>query len=490
MAWRHAGGFDPRTGEETGTVKDPRRRTFSSAGSQPGINRRQVLSRGALLLGAAVPTLGLSAAPARSETLDEDKIKETVFPNGLKLVVKESRASDLACVQVWIRAGGFLEDENTAGTAHVIEHLVFKGSEISDPGSIDAEIENLGGLLEAATDKDWTRFSCTVAGRYVGKVLQVIADTVRKPRLRIEDWEAEKPVIREEIEQIRLNPDAALQKILFQLAFQKHPYRNDVRGTTEFLNGLDIAAVRAHYKKYYVPSAMTVVVVGDVDPAGVERATRAAFQADQGSKTPAPPLPPEEKPCQRADRRVLNSIYLSGYVGIAYPAPSVKDLPDTHAMDILLTTLEHSGIGRLPRALRGAGAVRAGYETRRQAGLMTVIAGTGRTETEQVEAVLRREIDFAVNRGIPPDEVELAKRILRGSYALDNEPYSGQSGTLGYYDSIDRWQFAADYLQKVEAVTPAQVNEVASKYLAADHSVSVLFRPRAAGPPQPPRSGA
>jgi zinc protease len=227
-----------------------------------------------------------------------------------------------------------------------------------------------------------------------------------------------------------------------------------------------------------------------VDPAGVERATRAAFQADQGSKTPEPPLPPEEKPCQKADRRVLNSIYLSGYVGIAYPAPSVKDLPDTHAMDILLTTLEHSGIGRLPRALRGAGAVRAGYETRRQAGLMTIIAGTGRTEAEQVEAILKREIDFAVNRGIPPDEVELAKRILRGSFALDNEPYAGQSGTLGYYDSIDRWQFAAEYLQKVQAVTPAQVNEVAGKYLAADHSVSVLFRPRAAGPVEPPRSGA
>lgn len=454
-----------------------------------GLSRRQVLSRGALLVGSALPGIGL-AAPARSGTLEASKIKETVFPNGLRLIVKESRANDLAAVQVWIRAGGFLEDENTAGTAHVIEHLVFKGTETSGPGSIDDEIENVGGLLEAATDKDWTRFACTVSGRYVGKVLQVVGDAVRNPRLRVEDWEAEKPVLREEIEQIRINPEAALQQILFQLAFQKHPYRLDVRGTPAFLNTLDVDAIRAYYRKHYVPSAMTVVVVGDVDPAGVERATRAAFQADKGTKAPELTLPPAEEPCLKPERRLLQGLFLSGYLGIAYPAPSVTDLPDTHAMDLLLTILEHAGTGRLPRAMRGAGAVQVRYETRRQAGLMIVLASTGRGETEQAENLLRREIDFAVSRGIPDQEVQLAKRILRGSYALDNEPYSGQAGTLGYYATINRWQFAAEYLEKIEAVTTAQVNEVAAKYLKPERSVSVMFRPRVAAPMQPPRIGA
>jgi zinc protease len=475
-----------RTAEETGTVKDRR----PPAARPPGLSRRKVLSRGALLLGSAVPTLGLAAAPARSGTLEASKIRETVFPNGLRLVVKEARANDLAAVQVWIRAGGFLEDENTAGTAHVIEHLVFKGTETGGPGSIDREIENLGGLLEAATDKDWTRFACTVSGRYVGKVLQVVGDAIRNPRLKLEDWEAEKPVIREEIEQMRINPEILLQAQLFQLAYEKHPYRYDVRGVPGFLNGLDIQAVRAYYRKHYVPSAMTVVVVGDVDPAGVERATRLAFQAEKGPRPPEPELPAAEQPCRKAERRVLPGPFLGGYLGIGFPAPAVTDVPATHAMDVLLTVLEHNGVGRLPRAMRGGGGVQARYETRRQNGLMIVLASSGRGETEQVEALIRREIDFAATRGIPAQEVDLAKRILRGSYALDNEPYSGQAGTLGYYAAIDRWQFAAEYLEKIEAVTPEQVNEVAGKYLNQDHSVGVVLRPRVAVPMEPPRIGA
>jgi zinc protease len=454
-----------------------------------GLSRRKLLSRGALLLGSSLSGLGF-AAPARTGTLDASKVKETVFPSGLRLVVKESRATDLAAVQVWIRAGAYLEDDLTNGTAHVIEHLVFKGSETGGPGSLDGEIENLGGLLEAATEKDWTRFSCTVSGRFVGKVLTVIADALRKPRLKIEDWEAEKPVVREELQQVQINPEAAMAQILFGLAFKKHPYRLDARGTDQVINSLDIQQVRTFFQKHYTPANMVVVVVGDVDPAGVEKITRAAFQADQpAAKTAAAQLPPEEVACEKAERRALPTGYLSGYVGLAFPAPSVKE-PETHAMDLLLTMLEHGGQGRLPRAMRATGGVRATYETRRQACLFTVVAATGRSEPEPIEGLLRGELDFLSNRPIPPQEVEFAKRALHGTFALDNEPYGGQAGSLGYYAAIDRWQFASEYLEKIRAVTPEQIQETARKYLQSEHSVAVLFRPRPGGAPQPPRSGA
>jgi zinc protease len=453
-----------------------------------GLTRRKLLSRSALLLGSSLSGLCL-AAPARTGTLDPSKIKETVFPNGLRLIVKESRATDLAAVQVWIRAGGFLEDENTTGTAHAVEHLVFKGSDTGGPGSLDGEIENLGGLLEAHTEKDWSRFSCTVSGRFVGKVLTVIADALRKPRFRIEDWETEKPVIREEIQSSQLNPDTAMAQVLFGLAFKKHPYRLDVRGTDLVVNNLDIQQVRAFYQKHYVPANMIVVVVGDVDPAGVERAARAAFQGDQPAAKTAAQFPPDERACEKAERRAIATGYFSGYVGLAYPAPSVKEDPDTYAMDLLLTMLEHGGAGRLPRAMRGQGGIKATYETRRQACLFTVVAATGRQETEAVEAILRSELDFISKRPIPAEEIAYAKRALHGSFALDNEPYGGQAGTLGYYASIDRWQFAAEYLDKVRAITPEQVQATAQKYLDSEHSVAVLFRPRAGGMPQPPRTG-
>src|SRR4051794_34465112 len=138
--------------------------------------------------------------PACTSTLDPDRIKETVFPSGLRLIVKEAHATDLASVQVWVRAGGYTEDETTSGTAHVIEHLVFRRQE--GPATIDAEIEDLGGELEASTERDWTRFNCTLAGRYVGKALSVIGEALRKPQFRPEDFESEKPVILEELAEV------------------------------------------------------------------------------------------------------------------------------------------------------------------------------------------------------------------------------------------------------------------------------------------------
>ncbi|HTE18786.1 MAG TPA: pitrilysin family protein, partial [Armatimonadota bacterium] len=432
--------------------------------------------------------LALTAIPARTGTLDAAEIRETVFPNGLRLIVKPAHATELAAVQVWIRAGGFLEDERSVGTAHAIEHLVFKGSETS--GAIDAEIENLGGLLEASTEKDFTRFGCTIAGRYVGKVLQVIGDAVRKPQFRAADLATEKPLIIEEIEQMRLDPEVGISALLYDLAFQKHPYKRDVRGAPDLVNALTLDAVRAYYQKHYVPSNMTVVVVGDVDPAGVERATRAAFQADQPAPKAAPlPLPAPERAGATPVRRVLAGPFTGGFVGLAFPAPSVKDEPDVHAMDVLLTMLEHGPTGRLPRAVRGTAPVKASFETRRQAGLFTVIAATGAVPPERVEALLRQELSFVGTHAIPEAELSLAKRALRGTYALDNEPYAGQAGSLGFYASIDRWQFATEYLAKVDAVTAEQVQAVARKYLDPNHSVAVLLTPRPSTQPQPPRSG-
>jgi zinc protease len=439
-------------------------------------------------LALAAAGLAAVAVPGRGGTLDPAHVKETVFPSGLRLVVKEAHATELVSVQVWVRAGGFLEDESSSGTAHVIEHLAFKGTETYTPGSIDAEIENLGGVLEASTEKDWTRFSCTVNGRYVAKVLGIVADAVRKPEFRQQDWEAEKPVIQSEIDLVALSPEAALSAALYQLAFQKHPYRFDVRGSKRFLDQLTLEQVRAYYRRHYLPSRMVVVVVGDVDPAGVERVTRTAFQAEQAGAAEPLKLPEEERACQKAERRVLQSRFAGGFLGIAYAAPSVKNEPQVYAMDILLTMLEHGGSGRLPRILRGTAAVQATFETRRQAGLFSVIAATGATNPEQVEALIRREIDFLSSRPISPEELSVAKRQLRGSYALDNEPYSGQAATLGYYAAIDRWQFASDYLAKVEAVTAEQVQEVAREYLSPDRSVTVLLQPQ--GPPaRAPRSG-
>src|SRR5438876_3166388 len=127
-----------------------------------------------LWLSVLVP---VAAGPVVSAgTLDPSSIRETVFPNGLRLLVKEGHAANLVAIQYWVRAGGFRETDETRGTAHFIEHLIFKGTDRYPQGGIDAEIEDLGGVLNAVTEKDWVMFSTTVASQYADKALDVLGD--------------------------------------------------------------------------------------------------------------------------------------------------------------------------------------------------------------------------------------------------------------------------------------------------------------------------
>jgi zinc protease len=470
----------------------PRRLHRTASGAVPPLSRRHFLA--GLALGTA--GVGLSARAASSGTMDASQIKEIVYPSGLRLVVKESRATSLAAVQVWIRAGGFLESPETSGTAHVIEHLVFKGADFP-PGapsvtgrpSLDDEIENLGGELEATTQKDWTYFTCTLAGRFVPRVLASVGDVLRRPLFREQDLTTEKPILEEELRQVGTDPERLVSALLYQLAYKKHPYGLDQRGSSRFIKGVTLAEVRPYYQKYYVPSNMTVVVVGDVSLAEIDRATRVAFLADKpGPKDPVK-LPPDEVPCSAPERRAISGPFTAGYLGLAFGAPSVKEQPDVHAMDILVTLLESGGMGRLPRLLRGNAGVQATFETRRQSGLLTITAAAPPPAIENVEALIRKELDTLVRQPLSAEELSLAKRTLKGSYALDNETYSGQAGSLGYYAAIDRWQFASEYLTKVDAVTAEQLHELARKYLAPEKSVSLIIKPRSNRPPERPRTG-
>ncbi|MBM3458306.1 MAG: insulinase family protein, partial [Armatimonadetes bacterium] len=311
-------------------------------------------------------------------------------------------------------------------------------------------------------------------------IVQAMGEALRRPAFRTQDWQAEKPVLRDELAQMSQNPEAALAAILYDQAFQKHPYRRDVRGIPAGLDRVDLAAVRAFYEKYYRPANMTLVVVGNVDLESVDRAARAAFVGPP-APAPPPPLPAPERACARAVRRELPSPFRLGYIGLAFPAPAVTDQPDVYAMDLILTLLEHQGTGRLPRILRGQAGIEATYETRRQPGLLTLIAGAPGGNLESVEALMRRELETLVNRPVAAEELALARRALRGSFILDNETLAGQAGLLGYYDAIDRWQFGVEYLARVEALTPEDVQATAKKYIQLEQAVTVVLRPAAEG---------
>jgi len=445
--------------------------------------------RTSILLGCLALALVGWVRPAASGTLDANSIHETVFPSGLRLVVREAHGADLAAVQVWIKAGGFLEDQTTSGHAHVIEHLVFKGTQRRGPGAIDEEIESLGGELTATTEKDWTMYGTTVASQHALHVIDVLGDALRHPRFQTSDFQAEKPLILEEVAEGRAEPEHVVTDVLFRQAFQHHPYARDARGSPTVINHLNLDSLKAYFGKYYTAPNTTVVVVGDVQSAAVERQVRTAFGAETpAASKPSLKLPDPEIACQSPRRQVLETPFDTAFIGLAFPAPAVTTGPDVYATDILVTLLEHVPYGRLPAALRGKVAgLKATFETRRQPGLLTIIAQTNPTDLDEVEKTLRTELQRLIDQPPTAQEIDFTRRQLVGSFVGDNETFSGQAGSLGFYAAIDRWQFATTYLDNVRKVTPEQVQATIKKYISLDHCCTVVLQPRQPGSrPAPP----
>jgi zinc protease len=435
-----------------------------------------------------VPLLVLGAAPLpvrATGTLDPASIHETVFPNGLRLLVKEGHAVNLVAIQYWVRTGGFRETEKNRGVAHFIEHLIFKGTDRYPEGGIDEEIEDLGGVLSAVTEKDWVMFGTTVASQYTGKALDVLGDAVRHPKFRPADMEVERRVIADEAAAQRLDPDRIVTDRLFHIAYPHHPYGSDVLGTPETVRKMTRADVQQFFADQYTPSNATLVIVGDVAPAAVAARARAAFSVERTPGNPVAAKLPAPDPPSAALRESIQGIGEEAFYGVAFPAPAVTD-PDVHAMDILVTLLEQGTFGRLPAALSGiASGVKATFETRRQPGLLTVVVGAPPGSLPKVETTVLGVLRDLAQNGPSAAEVQATKSVLAGSYAVDNETFAGQANTLGYYDAIDRWQFAAGYLPAVARVTASQVHAVAEKYLDPSHAVTVIMGPSPA--PSPPR---
>jgi zinc protease len=290
-------------------------------------------------------------------------------------------------------------------------------------------------------------------------------------------------VIAEEVAAQRLEPDRVVTAKLFQMAFPHHPYGNDVLGTTEATTQMNRAVVQQFFADQYTPSNATVVIVGDVDPAALVAQVRTAFGVDMTPGSPIPVRLPEPDPPPASRRETMKGEGQEAYLGIAFPAPAVTD-PDVHPMDILVTLLEQGTFGRLPAALKGtASGVSAAYETRRQPGLLKVVVSASPAALPRVEETVMGVLRDLASNGPTAAEVLATKSLLAGSYATDNETFAGQANTLGYYASIDRWQFASNYLPSLARVTPEQVRAVAEKYLNPAHAVIAVMLPTSAAPP-------
>ncbi len=419
----------------------------------------------------------VSASPmARGINVPELDARVTVLPNGLTIIIREDRSAPVASVQAWNPSGSIHEAEWLgAGLSHILEHMLFKGTEKRTTADIVGEIQREGGYVNAYTSFDRTVYYIDVPKEGVATALDVLADAMMNSTLPEDEYVKEQEVIRREFAMGMDSPERVGQKLLFATAYQQHPYREPVIGHLDIYNRLTRNDVLNYYKKRYVPNNLFFVVVGDVDADAVEKQLREYFekyprQAVEPVLWPGEPL--------QTGRRTQHQEFPTevSRLMMAWHIPSLTH-PNVPALDLLSNILGSGRSSRMYEQIRDrkglAHSISAFSYTPGETGLFGVSAMCDPDKRDRVEAEVLEIISEVAKGGVTEEELEKARRQLLHSHLESLTSMSGQASDLGSSWLLVRdLNFTKTYLDAVQRVTTEDVRRVAAEYLK-DTSLSV-----------------
>ncbi len=413
-----------------------------------------------------------------SEPVAEGGLRSAVLKNGMKVVVMENRRAPVVVTQVWYKVGGSYEHDGITGISHVLEHLMFKGTEDVPAGEFSEIIAAHGGKENAFTSKDYTAYFQRISNDHLELCLQLEADRMRNLLLNEDEFLKEIEVVKEER---RLRTDDKPMALTYErfnaVAFANSPYRKPIIGWMEDLDTMKIDDLRDWYRAWYAPNNATLVVVGDVQAEQVFSFARKYF----GSLKPAevPVLKPRREVEQHGIKRLAVKaparvpFLVMGYkVPVLTSAESEADIAEVYALELLSGLLDGGNSSRFSKNLvRGsqiATSASAGYSLyalHDSLFTLSAIPSNG-TSVDALEAALFEQI--AAIQETPPTEQELArvKAQVVASSVFEQDSSFYQAMKIGIMETVGLgWETKDEYVDRINAVTAEQVQRAAQKYL-------------------------
>ena len=401
------------------------------------------------------------------------------LPNGLELIVHEDHSAPVASVQVWVRTGSIHEGAWLgAGLSHLLEHMLFKGTDTRGPQDFARTVQEHGGYINAYTSYDRTVYWVDIPAKGAGIAIELLADAVMNSTLPEAEFSKEQEVIRREFAMGFDDPDSVAGKQLFATAFSEHPLRHPVIGHLEVFDRLTRDDLTAYYRARYAPNNLFFVVVGDVDADAVREQLAAFFRAHPRRPLPDVLVPKEQPQIGRRERHAEFATELTR-LGLAWHVPEIThaDLP---ALDLLSTVLGGGRSARLYRRLREGLAIVHGADswcyTPASAGLFGVDAVLDPDKRGQVEREVLAMIADVQGRGVTVAELEKARRQFLSQQFHSLATMRGRAGDLGANWLYARnLHFTRDYLAAAQRVIPEDLARVARTYFTeANLTVSSL----------------
>lgn len=411
---------------------------------------------------------GVYAEPAR----------EFYLENGMKVIVREDHRAPVAVHMIWYRVGSMDETSGTTGIAHVLEHMMFKGTQKYPEGSLSKTVARLGGKDNAFTSTDYTAYFQQIPRDSLEKMMEMEADRMCNLQFKRPDFEKEIRVVMEERRwRTDDQPEGRVDEALRATAFVAHPYHWPVIGWMNDLQNMTVDDARNWYERWYAPNNATMVVVGDVDAQTVRNMAEKHF----GKIKPKQIIPvrPQIEPEQFGTKRVAVSAPSENpMVVLAYKVPALRNVEkdnDVYALDVLASVLDGYDNARLSASLvrseKVALSVGTDYSAFSRGPALFILQGIPAkgVTVDELEKRLRREIADIAENGISIQELQRVKMQLVSSQVYKRDSMFGQAMEIGVFEMTGVGQKQIDrIIKKLKDVTPQQVQQVAQKYFSDD----------------------
>jgi predicted Zn-dependent peptidase len=428
-------------------------------------------------------TVTPARVPARSTSFGHVR---TVLPSGLRVVSQELPSARSASVAIFVPVGSRHEDEAHAGLSHLLEHLVFKGTQgHPEAGALSQRVEGVGGSVNASTDRELTVYSSKVPAERAHVALEAVSELALHPLLRAKDLRAEKPVIVDEIRMYVDSPSDHVFTIFDELLYGKHPLGREIAGTIGSVRRATHEGVVEHWRAAYRPSGVVLAVAGAIDHEAVLR-TAAEWHADGPAlngrpprKPPTPdgaPTPAPAGALRVSYRRLSQGNLCMGMPGVA------RDDPDRWAIDLLGAVLGDGMGSRLFLELRERRSLVYDVSTfssmYADTGTFGIHAGFDPEDADRVVRAIVEQLDRITTDPVRPEELDRARAYTRGRLELRMEDSGAVAGWIGTGETLlPRILTVDEVIERLESVTVDDLLRVGRRYLAPSEARLAVLGP-------------
>ena len=404
-------------------------------------------------------------------TSPETGLRRTVLPNGLTVLSEFVPGVRSVAFGAWVRAASVHEPRERMGVSHLLEHMVFKGTQRRTAREIALSLETLGGTLDAYTAREHTSYQARVLDEHLFQAADVIGDLLFRPALRSADLRLERKVVLEEISMVEDTPDDLVFELHNEAMWGEHPYGYSILGTRDTVAGLGVRELRELHDRAYHPPQLVVAAAGNVEHERLLEVLERSGWMDRpaGGESPiATPAPPPPIPGYRHVERDL------AQTQIVFGAPTVAHADPRRYPLVLVSTVLGGGMSsrlfqRVREELGLAYAVYSYQSFHGEDGAHGVYVGTSPESAAKATAAIREELARLAEEGLTDAEIDAGKGQLKGQITLSLESVSTRMYRAAGVELYDEpYRDLNEVLALVDAITPEQAREVCRDFFAPE----------------------